>query len=67
MLELDSWDISETSKEWSSSFDEVTRSKWVASLGGKVTHEHRHFRLQTYDDVFEVVCSGYDFEVLGDA
>lgn len=54
MVELDSWD-------WSgeSSFDEVVDSEWVRSLGGKVTSAHRHFVVQTYDDVFQVVCEDY--------
>ena len=59
MLELDSWN-------WpgESSFDEVQRSVWVAKLGGKVTPEHRHFQFQTYDLVFNIVCSGFDFETV---
>jgi hypothetical protein len=35
----------------------------VLTLGGKVTRDHRHYLLQTYDDVFEVVCKAYDFIV----
>jgi hypothetical protein len=58
MIELDScgWD-------YESSFDEVQDSEWVRSLGRKVTGTHRHFFLQTYDDVFDVVCEGYEFVV----
>ena len=58
MVELDSCD-------WpcESCFDEVSDSEWVRSLGGKVTPEHRHFYFQTYDDVFEVVCETYKFEI----
>ncbi len=51
MLELDCWGGS-----CSSSFDEVLESRWIAELGGKVTGRCRHFVLQTYDDVFDVVC-----------
>ncbi|MAU01874.1 MAG: hypothetical protein CL608_32455 [Anaerolineaceae bacterium] len=59
MIELDSWDF-----KCASSFDEVLDSEWVASLGGKVTHEDKHIFIQTYDDVFEVVCSRYEFKFL---
>lgn len=54
MIELDSWD-------WSgeSSFDEVVDSEWVRTLRGKVTSAHRHFVVQTYDNVFQVVCEDY--------
>lgn len=60
MLELDSWrGVSE------SSFDEQMESPWIAELGGKVTSFHRHFVLQTYDEVFEVMCSGHDIAIDG--
>jgi hypothetical protein len=51
MVELDSWD-------WTaeSSFDEVIESPWLSQLGGKITRDHRHFVVQTYDDVFDVAC-----------
>ena len=58
MVELDSCDW-----DHESSFDEVLDSEWIRSLGGKVTTAHRHFFVQTYDDVFDVVCEGYEFEV----
>jgi hypothetical protein len=58
MIELDSWN-------WSgaSCFDEVVDSPWIAELGGKVTAAHRHFVLQTYYDVFDVVCEDFDIAV----
>jgi hypothetical protein len=59
MVELDScdWDME-------SSFDEIRDSEWIRSLGGKVTAAHRHYFVQTYDYVFDVVCcDGYEFEV----
>ena len=59
MIELDSWDF-----ECASSFDEILNSQWVAEIGGKVTKEHKHFFFQTYDDIFEVVCSSYEFKCL---
>jgi hypothetical protein len=58
MVELDSCDWS-----YESCFDEVYDSEWIRSLGGKVTTAHRHFFVQTYDNVFDVVCEGYEFEV----
>ena len=58
MVELDSWDQSTES-----SFSEVLESSWVNELGGKVEQHHRHFIIQTYDEVFEVVCNNYVFSV----
>ena len=58
MIELDSWDY-----VGESCFDEVIESDWMHSLGGKVTPKHHHFLLQTYDDVFEVVCEKYDLKI----
>lgn len=58
MVELDSCDW-----DFESSFDEVRDSEWIRSLGGKVTAPQRHFFVQTYDYVFDVVCEGYEFEV----
>jgi hypothetical protein len=58
IVELDSWDY-----DCESSFDEVHDSEWVRSLGGKVTPAYRHFCVQTYDDVFDVVCKTYQFEI----
>ena len=57
MYDLDFWGAE-------SCFDEVNNSSWVKALKGKVTPNHKHFSLQTYDDVFEVVCKSYKFEVL---
>ena len=49
MIELDSWDCDAVS-----SFDEVHDSEWIRDLRGKVTDQHRHFCVQTYDEVFDV-------------
>lgn len=57
MIELDSWNF-----ECASSFDEILESEWLEKLGGKVTSNHKHIFVQTYDDVFEVVCSKYEFK-----
>jgi hypothetical protein len=62
MVELDSWD-----GDCTSCFDETHESEWVQSLGGKVSRSHRHFLVQTYDDVFEVICETHHFEVRGDS
>lgn len=62
MIELDSWGW-----EGESCFDEVLDSEWIRQLGGKVTPAHRHFQIQTYDDVFDVVCSAYEFRIVGPA
>ena len=58
-IELDSWD-----GESQSSFDEIIESEWIRDLGGKVTSEHRHFLVQTYDDVIEVVCESFEFTLI---
>lgn len=58
IIELDSWDC-----ESETSFDEIVDSGWIKMLGGKVTQAHRHFLLQTYDDVFEIVCNSCDIEL----
>lgn len=58
MVELDSCNW-----EFESSFDEVCDSEWIRLLGGKVTDAQRHFFVQTYDYVFDVVCAGYEFEM----
>ena len=60
MVELDSWDF-----RAESSFDEVIDSEWIQTLRGKVNKTHRHFLVQTYDEVFEIVCSGYEFKTKG--
>ena len=54
--ELDCWDW-----DSESSFDEIVNSEWIKKLGGKVTSKHKHYLIQTYDDVFEVVCENYEF------
>lgn len=58
MIELDSWD-----GRSESSFDEIKNSAWIKELGGKVDRSHIHFLVQTYDEVFEVVCSRFKFHV----
>jgi hypothetical protein len=61
-IELDSWlenhcdEAPDTSSFW-----EVIDSIWREQLRGKVGATFRHFGLQTYDDVFDVVCADYEF------
>lgn len=59
VVELDS-----RSWEGQSSFDEVMESDWIRDLGGKVTEANRHFVLQTYDDVFDVICREYELTLI---
>ncbi|MFO7536573.1 MAG: hypothetical protein R6X32_00775 [Chloroflexota bacterium] len=59
IIELDSWDF-----ECESSLDEILDSEWIADLGGKVSSDHKHIFVQTYDDVFEIVCASYEFKFL---
>ncbi|HXG68658.1 MAG TPA: hypothetical protein VNO70_26415 [Blastocatellia bacterium] len=56
-------DLDLSSYNWQSCFDEIVDSAWLLSLAGNVTLQHRHFVVQTYDDVFEVICEGFEFEV----
>ena len=58
MIELDSWDFASKA-----SFDEVVESDWIGELGGKVDSTHRHYLVQTYDDVFDVVCHSYQLKL----
>lgn len=45
-------------------FIEVLGSAWVRALGGKVMPgANRHFILHTYDETFEVVCLGFDWQL----
>ena len=52
-----------------SSFDEILNSKWVREIGRNVEPDAlgqsglRHFFVQTYDDVFSVVCRGYELSL----
>ena len=59
IVELDSW-----SPTGGTSFDEILESPWIAELGGKITDQHRHFTVQTYDDVFDVICERVDLAIL---
>ena len=61
MLELETWDSQndDTSALMESCFEEVHNSSWLKRLEGKRTDSHRHLRLATYDDVFDVLCETY--------
>ncbi len=55
---IDSWDYSSKS-----SFDEVVKSDWIKLLNQKVTPTHKHYLLQTYDDVLEIVGGTFTLEI----
>ena len=55
VIELDSWSFG-----FSSSFAEVLNSDWCIALNGKVTELHKHYIVQTYDDVIEIVCTNFE-------
>ena len=59
VVELDSWDY-----QSSSSFDEIVDSEWCRTLGGKITPNHKHFQIQTYDDVIDVVASRFSLSIV---
>lgn len=58
ITELDSWEeiMDDEYFKVESSFDEVLNSNWIKKLGGKVDSNHHHYLVQTYDDVFDIVC-----------
>ena len=49
-----------------SSFDEILESSWIRTMRNSVEqdvlncNQLRHFFVQTYDDVFNVVCQNYE-------
>ena len=45
---------------WVSSFDEVFGSPWAQALGRQ---EIRHIAVQTYDDVFNVLCTDFELKL----
>jgi hypothetical protein len=59
VIELDSWN-------WvsPSCFAQIINSQWLAQLKGKVTPDYQHYLLQTYDDVFDIVCLSTSVEMI---
>ena len=56
-----------TEIEYSSSFDLVENSTWLEALPIRKDYdkkEYKHYRLFTYDDVFDVIATGYEFELI---
>lgn len=58
VTELDTW---ESKRDWynKSSFDEIEHSAWLASMAGKITADHKHYIVSTYDYVVEVISKGF--------
>jgi hypothetical protein len=46
-----------------SSFDEVSDSEWLRSLGLGV--RCKHYVVSTYDAIYRVAAAGFEFEVVG--
>jgi len=63
MCELDTWESLQDRRWPETSFDEVVDSPWLARMRGKVSKMHRHYVFQTYDQVFEVICTSYELEL----
>lgn len=61
VIEIDSWDY-----ECDSSFDEIVDSDWCKTLGGKITPSHKHYQIQTYDYVIEVVADKFSLKIDAD-
>lgn len=52
-----------------SSFDLVVESDWLKELtekgdSSKITAEHKHYIIFTYDDVFDVICQSFELRLL---
>ncbi len=58
VIELDSWDFNSAS-----SFDKVVNSEWRDDLGGKVDQSYKHYLIQTYDLVIDVVCRRFKLTI----
>jgi len=65
VTELAAWESTQGGKWPKTSFDEVIESEWLAQLRSSENPELHHFILQTYDDVFEVICAGYELDMKG--
>jgi hypothetical protein len=55
-------------KSLESSFDKINDSKIIERMklldrGFKITNEHKHFVLATYDYIYEIIASEYIFEI----
>lgn len=64
LLELHALELDFTDFGLSASFVEVVDSERVAAMKARdhsaKVRDHRHFILATYDEVFEVICQGYE-------
>jgi len=64
LLELHAVELDFSEAEHPTSFVEVMDSARVVALKARdhsaKVHDHRHFILATYDEVFELICAGYD-------
>jgi hypothetical protein len=54
-----------------SSFDHVVNSAWIEEFAkndhsAKLAATHEHFRIATYDDVIEVVCTSWNLKIGAD-
>ena len=61
-LDIDSW-WPEAPNDTTSSFFEIVESSWARDIGA--SPGARHFVIQTYDEVFKVVCGGYTLTLGG--
>ncbi len=57
-------DLDSSGKQSTSCFDWIKDSAWITQLNGKITNQHRHYRVQTYDDVFDIVCLSYELRLI---
>lgn len=56
-------DLDSAPVKGSSSFNEVVNSEWGKTLGGKITPAHKHYWIQTYDDVIEVMATKFNLSL----
>ena len=71
VVELESstiYDLEPVGSSEHASFGEVIGSRWLQALarGDKFTPKHRHFLVQTYDDVVEVAATTFALRLTGD-
>ena len=68
MLELDTWhdQNADDNSITESSFDEIVESNFLRNIRGpgtKLKPNHKHYQCITYDDVFDVIATGFTFQV----
>jgi hypothetical protein len=64
-IELESWEHQGFAIRGASSFDEVVDSGWLAEMEPRVAANAKHYIVQAYDEVFEVICYNFELTITG--